>query len=57
VEDDVIIAEKIHTKSMLAAGEPMEDILGGILSGADDCHGRQNVIDKISPISYFIYRE
>jgi hypothetical protein len=57
VEDDVIIAEKIHMKNKLAAGEPMEDILGGILSGADDCHGRQNVIDKISPISYFIYRE
>ena len=53
----MIVAEKIHSKSRLAAGEVMDDILGGILPGARDCRDRQNVIDKNSPKSYFTYRE
>ena len=57
MEDDVIIADKIHLKNQLAAGESMDVVLGGIMPGADDCYGRQNWIDKISPKSYFKYRE
>lgn len=53
----MIVSDEIHSKNRLAAGERLDNAPGGMIPGAEGCHGRQNWFDKNGPKSYFTYRE